>query len=381
MPRSRPRRRPSPPALAPETTARGGGPRTAVAPPEPGSADAAVPPAGRGRGAGAGAQAPGAAAQSAAQAAAGGCRELQSIRSPAVGSRARTARVVTELRGRRRARRFSKSPIFKEGVKGKAFYFDDTNRGILGADVGYFERTQPFSFDLWVLAPQVYEEAAVINHRENDRSGNAGYALNLEKNRLTLRRHALARRQHDPDGHRARPMPVKQWTHIAVTYDGSSRASGVGIYINGVRADVDVLSDNLTRTILTNGGGILGGRISRHAVRQALPHDDDEGRRDRRDPRVPKGTDAARGPLSARSRRCRASTATPCGRELVEVAGRPPTRAWSMRRPSSQEARDAQNQIVSVIPAGHGDGRHATPRPTYLLVRGLYSDHGDEVQP
>ena len=42
------------------------------------------------------------------------------------------------------------SASLRPGVKGKAFYFDDTNRGFLAQDVGLFERTQPFSLDLWV---------------------------------------------------------------------------------------------------------------------------------------------------------------------------------------------------------------------------------------
>ena len=44
------------------------------------------------------------------------------------------------------------TPLLRDGVVGKAFYFDDNNRGVLGQDVGYFERTQPFSVDLWVIA-------------------------------------------------------------------------------------------------------------------------------------------------------------------------------------------------------------------------------------
>src|SRR6185503_21128655 len=33
---------------------------------------------------------------------------------------------------------------------------------------------------------------------------------------------------------------------------------GVDLYVNGLRADVDVISDNLNRTIIPNGGGTLG---------------------------------------------------------------------------------------------------------------------------
>ena len=49
-------------------------------------------------------------------------------------------------------------------------------------------------------------------------------------------------------------IPVGKWVHVAVTYDGSSRASGMQIYIDGKPADCDVVRNHLTRNI-TGGGG------------------------------------------------------------------------------------------------------------------------------
>ena len=72
------------------------------------------------------------------------------------------------------------------GAKGNALFFTDTNRGFLGKDVGYYERTQPFSFDLWIYAASEYENSQVLNHRDDDNSGGAGYKLNLEKNHLSF---------------------------------------------------------------------------------------------------------------------------------------------------------------------------------------------------
>ena len=45
------------------------------------------------------------------------------------------------------------------------------------------------------------------------------------------------------------------------------------------------------------------------------------------------------------------------------------------------DARDAQNKIVSVLPQVMVMGDTPTPRPTYVLLRGQYTDHGEEVQP
>ena len=58
--------------------------------------------------------------------------------------------------------------------------------GFSGKDVGYYERTQPFSFDLWIYAACEYENSQVLNHRDDDNSGGAGYKLNLEKNHFSF---------------------------------------------------------------------------------------------------------------------------------------------------------------------------------------------------
>ena len=79
-------------------------------------------------------------------------------------------------------------------------------------------------------------------------------------------------------------------------------------------------------------------------------------------------------------RRCRASIATPYGRELVELVVAADPRVVDAAA-KLQEVREAQNQIISVIPEIPVMRDAIRRRPTYLLVRGLYSDHGDEVQP
>ena len=45
-------------------------------------------------------------------------------------------------------------------------------------------------------------------------------------------------------------IPSGQWSHISVTHDGSGRASGLDLFVNGVRAEVDVVRDKLTRDVL-----------------------------------------------------------------------------------------------------------------------------------
>ncbi len=135
------------------------------------------------------------------------------------------------------------------GVKGNALFFTDTNRGFLGKSVGFYDRTQPFSFDLWVYAASVYENSQVLNHRDDDNSGGAGYKLNLEKNHLSFfMMHSWPYNMLHVVSKQA--VPVKQWTHVSMTYDGSSHALGLHLYVNGEPAEVDVEHDHLTESSL-----------------------------------------------------------------------------------------------------------------------------------
>src|SRR6185437_1029108 len=46
------------------------------------------------------------------------------------------------------------------------------------------------------------------------------------------------------------PLTVKQWAHLAVTYDGSSKAAGVHLYLDGKALPLQVVQDNLTQDAL-----------------------------------------------------------------------------------------------------------------------------------
>ena len=174
------------------------------------------------------------------------------------------------------------------------------------------------------------------------------------------------------------PLPLKQWSRVSVTYDGSSQAAGVMAYVNGAPVEADVVSDNLTRTIKPNGGGLFGGEWLGIMF----------GRRFRFTPMKDGAIDEFRvfnralTPLEVKF--------------LDEEVGRPPRRpsrprrlkpSWSRpihassRQPRRSAARTEHNQIVSVVPPVPVMGDTLRPRPTYLLIRGVYYDHGDEVQP
>ncbi len=128
---------------------------------------------------------------------------------------------------------------------------------------GAFTRVTPFSFALW-LRPAAHRPREVVLHRSVAAEDAAfrGYSLVLDGG------HAVFSLIHFWPGNAIRvqtkqTLPAGAWTHVAVTYDGSSRAAGLRIYLNGAAAALDVVRDSLTRDIVQraewgdSGGGEL----------------------------------------------------------------------------------------------------------------------------
>jgi hypothetical protein len=124
----------------------------------------------------------------------------------------------------------------------------------IGLKVGNFRRFDPFSISLWMNTPDV-KDRAVVFHRSRawTDAGSRGYQLLIEDGRLS------ASLIHFWPGNAIRirttqQLTTKQWHHVVVTWDGSSRADGLHIYLNGEPAEHKVVRDNLYKNI-TGGGG------------------------------------------------------------------------------------------------------------------------------
>ena len=106
---------------------------------------------------------------------------------------------------------------------------------------------------MWIKTPD-YKDRAVIIHRSMawTDAGSRGYQLLIEDGKLSVG--LIHFWPGNAIGIRARePVPIGKWTHVAIAYDGSSRAAGLALYVDGRRADCDVIRDKLTKNI--TGGG------------------------------------------------------------------------------------------------------------------------------
>ena len=124
----------------------------------------------------------------------------------------------------------------------------------LQTPVGNFRRSHPFTIALWLKTPDS-KERAVIFHRSQawTDAASRGYELLLVEGHL---RWSLI---HFWPGDAVsieseQPVPIDEWVHVTVVSDGSGKASGLQLLVNGHAPETKVVQNNLTREI-TGGGG------------------------------------------------------------------------------------------------------------------------------
>ncbi|HEX9793245.1 MAG TPA: DUF1549 domain-containing protein, partial [Planctomycetota bacterium] len=128
------------------------------------------------------------------------------------------------------------------------------------ANVGDFERDQAFSYGGWIR-PRGGNAGQSPIARMDDAAAFRGWDLFLDGARPAA--HLIHAWPDDALKVRARqPLPQDRWSHVFVTYDGSSTAAGVGLYVDGHQVEVDVQADQLESTIRTNVATRIGGRTS-----------------------------------------------------------------------------------------------------------------------
>jgi hypothetical protein len=150
------------------------------------------------------------------------------------------------------------------------------------ADVGDFERDQPFTCSAWVkLLPNDSQGAIVA--RMDKPSGYQGWDFWVQGRRVGM--HLISRWPDDALKVVGQTqLKPNEWTHVAITYDGSSKASGVKIYQNGQLQKTNVENDKLKSSTRTNvpfkigqrsagepisGAGIQDLRLYQRALTQA----------------------------------------------------------------------------------------------------------------
>ncbi len=135
--------------------------------------------------------------------------------------------------------------------------FDGKNFVDVGAQAD-FERTDSFSYGGWIKPSKGSGQGAVLAKMDNNHqfrgydllTGDSPIAVHLIHNWPANAVKVNTKKK----------LVADQWQHVMVTYDGTSKASGITIYVNGEKWDWNIEQDGLTETIRTEKTLLIGSR-------------------------------------------------------------------------------------------------------------------------
>lgn len=147
--------------------------------------------------------------------------------------------------------------VYADGVVGQGFSFNGSTDIKIGDTPFDFERTDPFSISTWIKTTSVNVDDYIFGKN----TGAKGYQMLLQDTnneirvRLSNTTGSSNRILIDTLGVNVRDG---NWHNIVMTYDGSSLASGVNIYVDSILVTKSVINDTLTSTILNNTEFVIG---------------------------------------------------------------------------------------------------------------------------
>ncbi|WP_437206224.1 DUF1553 domain-containing protein [Planctomicrobium sp. SH664] len=245
---------------------------------------------------------------------------------------------------------------------------------------GVFSRDEPFSISVWLRIPEI-KERSVILHRSKAVTDVAsrGYELTIEQGRLRWSLihfwpgNAISIETSDS-------IPVGEWTHVVLSNDGSSRAEGLRLFLNGKPAKVEVVRDGLTKSI-TSGEEPKGMQLgARHRDRSFTGGQMDDLRIFGRALTPLEVLATYDEPVVRELLAKDAAQWTPQERQLVyRYYLETFDSAWSQRSQGLLAARKALTTFEDGLTEIMVMEELPEPKPAFILNRGEYSQRGEPV--
>ena len=268
------------------------------------------------------------------------------------------------------------TPAFAAGRIGRAAEFDG-RRWIETPDAAEFGEDESFAISAWVRPTG--NTAMTILARMDHENSSRGYELRRES---SGRLQALLSGRILDDLIRVETMetlPADQWSHLFVSYDGSSAARGVAISINGEPAKLTVITDLLSNPIRVKLPLTIG------AGGSAAPFvgliDELRFYRGRLTPTAALSLAAGDTITQIASRSLNENTPPPDLEKLREfyLAEHAPEQHRQTRQ-RLLDARRRYDAYLATIPTTMVM-QDQVPRQTFVLKRGEYDKPGDRVEP
>ena len=148
-----------------------------------------------------------------------------------------------------------------EGVEGEAIRFTAYDFIPLRNDFLEFDRADAFSFSFYFKSDGEYPFISILNHLGSKAINFPGYEIAIQDGYPMMRLvHSLPANLIEVRG--SKKLKKGEWEHLAFTYNGSGKASGIALYVNGIKEATNIVFDKLSqgianrRKVLTIGGMI-----------------------------------------------------------------------------------------------------------------------------
>ncbi|MEX2310516.1 MAG: DUF1553 domain-containing protein [Pirellulales bacterium] len=159
----------------------------------------------------------------------------------------------------------SSAPEWRDDLFGKSAAFNGKQHLAYSA-LNFPPADGPFSWTVWIKPAG---EGAILSKVDNDAAVRGADLFVFADGKL-----ALHLTDAWPDNAlkvlTQQPLPRDKWSHVAATYDGSRKAAGVALYVNGQKQEVVAEVDKLTGTFATQQPLRVGMRSTDSPLQGAL---------------------------------------------------------------------------------------------------------------
>ncbi|MEM1121048.1 MAG: DUF1553 domain-containing protein [Bacteroidota bacterium] len=268
-----------------------------------------------------------------------------------------------------------------DGKTGKGLALDGDAWLDLG-QVGRFGRTEPFSVSVWVNLPKDLKNGVIFHKGDGAALFNfRGYHLALVDDRLEIL--MAHNKPYNAIIQYADNIPKDQWIQLTMTYDGSSKASGLKVYLNGAKLSTEIDQDHLYKDILFDRekepGLQFGARWRGAGIRGAVIDDILVFDRQLTAPEVLQLADKNQIKNLFTKPVADLTTAEKAGLKDYYVTLRRP--AFNKIARQLQKERIQLNETTKDIQEVMVMQEMEKPRPSFILERGAYDAHGEQVYP
>jgi hypothetical protein len=145
-------------------------------------------------------------------------------------------------------------PEIVKGIKGNALKFIGDCGFRFNRDLD-LDRNEQISVSLWIKIDNDDASGPIFNNTNGNFEGYRGWLAKLNNDHTLSIQFNHVWPDNSIDYQTTTPLPKNEWTHLAVTYDGSSEAEGLNVYVNGKRPEMNLHRDNLTKSMLNGKDG------------------------------------------------------------------------------------------------------------------------------